>query len=109
VFAVINFAGGRGGGHPKVGNCAPQRLVAAAARYGATARIPTLWLYAANDSFFAPDLARKMSDAFIRAGGRAEYVPLPAFGSDGHRVFGAADGRALWQRPVETFLDTLEH
>jgi hypothetical protein len=84
-------------------------LVAAAARYGATARIPTLWLYAANDSFFAPDLARKMSDAFIRAGGRAEYVPLPAFGSDGHRVFGAADGRALWQRPVETFLDTLEH
>ena len=26
VFAVINFAGGRGGGHPKVGNCAPQRL-----------------------------------------------------------------------------------
>jgi dienelactone hydrolase len=109
VFAVINFAGGRGGGHPKVGNCAPQRLVDAAARYGATARIPTLWLYAANDSFFAPDLARKMSDAFIRAGGRAEYVPLPAFGSDGHRVFGAADGRALWQRPVETFLDTLKH
>ena len=51
VFAVINFAGGRGGGHPQVGNCAPRRLVDAAARYGSTARIPTLWLYAANDSF----------------------------------------------------------
>ena len=37
VFAVINFAGGRGGGHPKVGNCAPQRLVDAAGRYGSTA------------------------------------------------------------------------
>jgi dienelactone hydrolase len=107
VFAVVNFAGGRGGHHPKVGNCAPQRLVAAAGRYGSTARIPTLWLYAANDSFFAPDLARKMFDAFVRAGGRAEFVALPAFGSDGHRVFGAADGRALWQPPVEKFLDGL--
>jgi dienelactone hydrolase len=109
VFAVINFAGGRGGGHPQVGNCAPQRLVDAAGRYGSTARIPTLWLYAANDSFFAPALARKMSDAFVRAGGRAEYVALPAFGSDGHRLFGAADGRALWQAPVATFLETLKH
>jgi dienelactone hydrolase len=109
VFAVINFAGGRGGGHPKVGNCAPQRLVDAAARYGSTARVPTLWLYAVNDSFFAPDLARKMSGAFVRAGSRAEYVALPAFGSDGHRLFGAADGRALWQPRVETFLETLKH
>jgi dienelactone hydrolase len=107
VFAVINFAGGRGGHHPKVGNCAPPHLVAAAGRYGSTARIPTLWLYAANDSFFAPDLARKMFDAFVRAGGRAEFVALPAFGSDGHQVFGAADGRALWQPPVEKFLDGL--
>jgi len=107
VFAVVNFAGGRGGHHPKVGNCAPQRLVVAAGRYGATARIPTLWLYAANDSFFAPDLARKMFDAFVRAGGRAEFVALPAFGSDGHQLFGAADGRALWQPPVEKFLDAL--
>ena len=109
VFAVINFAGGRGGGHPQAGNCAPQRLVGAAARYGSTARIPTLWLYAANDSFFAPALARKMSEAFVRAGGQAEYVALPAFGSDGHRVFRSADGRALWQPPVEAFLGTLEH
>ena len=108
VFAVINFAGGRGGGHPQAGNCTPKRLVDAAARYGATTRIPTLWLYAANDSFFRPDLSRRMFDAFVRAGGRAQYVALPAFGSDGHRVFGAPDGRALWQPPVEAFLAALK-
>jgi hypothetical protein len=82
-------------------------LVVAAGRYGSTARIPTLWLYAANDSFFAPDLARKMFDAFVRAGGRAEFVALPAFGSDGHQLFSAAGGRALWQPPIEKFLDAL--
>jgi dienelactone hydrolase len=108
VFAVINFAGGRGGGQPpQVGNCAPQRLVEAAGRYGATARIPSLWLYAANDKFFAPELSRKMFDAYVHAGGKAEYVALPAFHADGHRVF--PDGRALWQQPVETFLATFKN
>jgi dienelactone hydrolase len=108
VLAVLNFAGGRGGGNPQVGNCTPRRLVDAAARYGATARVPSLWLYAANDSFFGPELSRKMFDAFVRAGGRAEYVGLPAFGSDGHRLIGAADGRALWQPPVEKFLASIK-
>ncbi|HKA81746.1 MAG TPA: CocE/NonD family hydrolase [Xanthobacteraceae bacterium] len=108
VFAVINFAGGRGGGQPKVGNCTPGRLIEAAARYGATARIPSLWLYAENDSFFGPELSRKMFDAYVRAGAKAEYVALPPFGSDGHRLFGAADGRALWQSPVEKFLAALK-
>ena len=107
VFAVLNFAGGRGGGQPS-GNCTPKRLVAAAGRYGATARVPSLWLYSANDSFFGPELGREMFDAFVDAGGRAEYVALPAFGRDGHRVFAAADGRALWQPPVEKFLAKLK-
>jgi dienelactone hydrolase len=105
VFAVLNFAGGRGG-NPLLGNCTPRRLVDAAGRYGATARVPSLWLYAANDKFFAPDLSRRMFDAFVRAGGKADYVALPAFGADGHRIF--PDGRALWQPPVETFLATIK-
>ena len=103
VRAVLNFAGGRGG-NPAAGNCAPERLVAAAGRYGATTRIPSAWLYAANDRFFDAALSRKMFDAYVGAGGRAEYVALAAFGSDGHRVFTSADGLALWQPPVEKFL-----
>jgi dienelactone hydrolase len=103
VRAVLNFAGGRGG-NPAAGNCAPERLVAAAGRYGATARIPSAWLYAANDRFFDAALSRKMFDAYVGAGGRAEYVALAAFGGDGHRVFTSADGRDLWQPPVEKFL-----
>src|SRR5262245_20484787 len=108
VFAVVNFAGGRGGGQPNVGNCTPARLIEAAARYGATARIPSLWLYAENDAFFGADLSRKMFDAYVGAGAKAEYVALPAFGSDGHRVFGASDAGALWQPPVGKFLATFK-
>src|SRR5262249_18220684 len=40
VRAIINFAGGRGGraGNRPANNCAPDRLVAAAAEFGRTAR-----------------------------------------------------------------------
>jgi dienelactone hydrolase len=107
VFAVVNLAGGRGG-NPAAGNCTAERLVAAAGRYGETARIPSVWLYSANDRFFGPDLSRAMFDAYVGAGGRAEYVSLPAFGTDGHRIFRAADARALWQPPVEKFLAALK-
>jgi dienelactone hydrolase len=108
VVAVLNFAGGRGG-NPAVGNCASERLIVAAGRYGATARIPTAWVYAANDRFFDAALSRKMFDAYVAAGGRGEYIALPAFGSDGHRVFPEAGGRALWQPPVDKFLAGLRH
>jgi dienelactone hydrolase len=69
VRAVINFAGGRGGMQPNVPNCMPERLVDAANRYGATARIPSLWLYAVNDTFFSRQLSKEMFDAFVHRGG----------------------------------------
>jgi dienelactone hydrolase len=107
VRAVLNFAGGRGGMQSNVPNCMPERLVDAAGRYGATARIPSLWLYAANDKFFSPQLSKEMFDAYVRRGGKAEYAALPAFGADGHFLFTSAAGRKLWQPPVDAFLETL--
>jgi dienelactone hydrolase len=107
VFAVINLAGGRGGAQPGVGNCTPARLVEAAARFGAAARVPSLWLYSANDRFFEPKLAREMHQAFVRAGGRAQFVELPAFGADGHQLFVRPQGRAIWQPHADAFLARL--
>lgn len=108
VPGMINFAGGRGG-HQKLpgggtGNCTPEALVQAAAKYGATARVPMLWLYTRNDSFFEPSLAARMAQAYDAAGGKANYKPLPAFGRDGHGLAGARDGAPLWAPPVESFL-----
>jgi hypothetical protein len=43
-----------------------------------------LWIYAENDSYFGPELTKRMHNAFTAAGGDAEYHLLPAFGNDGH-------------------------
>jgi len=106
VVAVINMAGGRGGwaGNVPNSNCRPDLLARVAGSLGETARIPSLWVYTENDSFFAPDLAAEMHARYAAAGGPAEYRPLPPFGRDGHGLFFARDGAAVWGPVVEDFL-----
>ncbi|MEJ0097461.1 MAG: alpha/beta fold hydrolase [Bauldia sp.] len=105
VAAVISFAGGRGGhkGNRAGANCAPDRLVAATATYGQTARIPSLWLYAADDTYFPPELSRRMADAYRAAGGNAEYDLLPAIEGEGHGLI-LMPSAATWAPYLEKFL-----
>lgn len=106
VQAIVNLAGGRGGhvdGRPG-NNCAPDRLVAAAGDFGRTARIPTLWLYAQNDSYFAPVLSQRMFAAFRDAGGSAEYRLLPPLGAEGHVRMIGDEAIALWIPILDRFL-----
>ena len=114
VAGYINFAGGRGGrntertrGADQHGNCSASELVAAAGRYGATARQPSVWIYAANDLYFRPALAEQMFAAYTAAGAPATYKPVSAFGQDGHTLAARPEGRVLWQPVVAAFLDGL--
>ena len=107
VRAIIVFAGGRGGrvgGKPN-NNCAPDRLVAATADLGRTARMPMLWIYIENDKFFGPALSKRMHEAYTGAGGNAEYHLLPPFGSDGHFLITSPDSIPLWAPLVGPFLE----
>jgi dienelactone hydrolase len=107
VRAIITFAAGRGGrvdGKPN-NNCAPDKLVAAAGEFGRTARTPMLWIYASNDTFFGPELTKRMHEAYTAAGGNAEYHMLPPFGSDGHFMIDSPDAVPLWAPLVSQFLD----
>jgi pimeloyl-ACP methyl ester carboxylesterase len=106
VRAIIGFAAGRGGhlnGKPNT-NCAPDNLVEAAAQFGQTARIPMLWIYTHNDSYFGPELTRRLAAAFQGAGGNVEYRLLPDFGGDGHFMIDSADAIQLWAPLVSEFL-----
>lgn len=113
VVGIVNFAGGRGGhlgGDTSINaneNCSPERLVDTAARYGKTARVPTLWIYTENDSFFDPKLSRSVFDAYVKAGGQGDYKLMPAFGKDGHAYFGGKGGVDTWSVPVRAFLAPL--
>ncbi len=110
VKAVINFAGGRGGrsyNQPNR-NCAPDRLVAAAAEFGRRVRVPTLWIYTENDTFFGPALSRQMAEAFRAAGGSVEYHLLPPFGEEGHFLVQIDAGVPLWGPIVARFLARLK-
>lgn len=104
IQAAINFAGG-GGGNPKTmpqRPCAPALLERMFGGYGATARMPTLWIYTENDMFFGPKLPRQWFDAFKAAGGTGDYLLFPAHGDDGHPFFTRAP--ELWQPAVLGFL-----
>jgi len=107
VRAIITFAAGRGGrvdGKPN-NNCAPDKLVEATREFGRTSRVPMLWIYASNDTFFGPELSGRMHEAFTAAGGKAEYHMLPPFGSDGHFLIDSPDAVPIWAPLVSQFLD----
>ena len=108
VAALVSMAGGRGSHQHNVPNliCRPEELERAAGILGATASTPMLWIYAANDSFFAPDVALAMHAAFTRAGGKAELIQPGPFGKDGHGLFFGSGGSAIWGPPMERYLES---
>ena len=106
VSALVVMAGGRGGHLDNVPgrNCRPELLAAAAGQFGRTSATPELWIYTANDSFFAPEIATALHDAFTASGGRAELVQPGPFGRDGHALFFGRGGSAVWGPVVERYL-----
>jgi dienelactone hydrolase len=86
LSAIVALAPGRGGhAHDQPNKvCAPHTLMAAAAEFGKAARVPVTWLVASNDSYFSPELSRRMADAFRGGGGKVEFRVLAASGNEGH-------------------------
>lgn len=112
VAGIVNFAGGRGGQSTGLGsdsfkNCTPNALVAAAGKFGSTARVPTLWIYTENDSYFRPELAQRMVQAYMAAGGRAIYKPVGPMGNDGHSFATQQNSSQAWGPIIAEFLASL--
>jgi dienelactone hydrolase len=101
VKGLVNFAGGL-----RQESCIGWNLAlsGAVASYARTTRVPSLWFYGENDSFFPPETARPMFDSYVAAGGRARLVAFGRFGSDAHGMFGARTGNAIWQPELTKFL-----
>jgi dienelactone hydrolase len=101
LLAVVNMSGGlRFQACPK-----EDALVAAYREYGTKSRVPSLWIYAKNDSFFGPALVERMQGAFLDGGGDVKLVMLEADERfDGHFVFGISTARTRWLPQLDAFL-----
>jgi len=84
------------------GSCANKGLVPEFHNLGAATHVPTLWLYAKNDSLFGPKYVAQMHEAFTSAGGEAELPVIGKSGNDGHYMF--SESVEVWAPLVEDFL-----
>jgi dienelactone hydrolase len=98
VAGVINFAGGW---TAEDDQGAFNRDALAEA--GRTARVPQLWLYGKQDSYYGEKHIRANHSAFVKGGGRAtlELFDVPG---DGHFLIGYPD---LWRWLADAYLDGL--
>lgn len=108
VRAVINFAGGVGArasgtdAAKRKGMLCPERVPAVFARAGRTLKQPTLWLYARDDAYWGEAAPKAWHATFVGAGGRADFVPLPPIGGDGHSALSSSHW--VWRATVDPFL-----
>jgi dienelactone hydrolase len=109
VSAIIAFAPGRGGHANDLPNqvCAPHTLMQSAAEFGEDTQVPVIWLVAANDSYFSPDLSRQLANAFRTGGGRVDFRVLPASGSEGHWLAETEAGVKIAGPELDTALKAL--
>lgn len=105
VQLLINFAGGSGGDPDnRPGNpCSADELGRLFVKYGRTARVPMVWVYAKNDLFWGAAYPRAWFSSFLDAGGVAEFVQLPPHGTDGHSLF--TRFHDVWQPCIVQYLD----
>jgi dienelactone hydrolase len=104
VKGLVNFAGGL-----RQQSCVGWKdgLIGAAAGLGRETRVPSLWFYGDNDSYFEPYVFRGMLEKYNAAGGQARLVAFGQFGSDAHAMFGSRSGAPIWQPEVTKFLAAL--
>jgi dienelactone hydrolase len=111
VVGCINFAGGSGG-NPRTSpgaSCQPDRLGEVLSSAGGSTRVPSLWLYAANDLYWGAEAPKKWHQAHVQAATAAgqktaaDFYAAPAVSQDGHRLLAA--GTAHWQPVLNDWLN----
>jgi dienelactone hydrolase len=100
VVGLVNFAGGL-----RQENCNAWEagLAGAMASYARQTRVPSVWFYGDNDSYFAPAVWRAMYESYVAGGAPARLVAFGRFGNDSHQMFGSRNGTAIWLPEVEAF------
>ena len=103
VRGLVNFAGGL-----RQTDCYWESALARAFEsYGARTKVPSLWFYGDNDSYFSPGVWKDLYARYTGSGGNARLVAFGEFGKDAHGMFASRKGLPIWLPEVEKFLDSL--
>ena len=73
-------------------------------KFGETIKIPVLWHYVENDLFFGAEYVKSWFSAFEEGGGKGKLVIQPPLGRNGHSLFTADNGIAIWTVQFDDFL-----
>ena len=110
VVGCINFVGGAGG-NPQTSpgaSCRPDSLGEQLASSGKTTRVPSLWLYSANDKYWGEEPPKQWYRAYAQTaaasghGAETEFFAAPPVGDNGHTLL-SAGGRS-WMPVVNAWL-----
>ena len=104
VKLLVNFAGGL-----RQSNCTSweSTLIRAFSDYGEKTKLPSIWFYGDNDSYFQPFLWREAFERYNKNGGQAELIAFGKFGNDAHTMFGSRDGLPIWVPVVMAHLNKI--
>jgi dienelactone hydrolase/tetratricopeptide (TPR) repeat protein len=103
--AVINVSGGTQLLLDRAINCPQIFMIDAMAELAAGTTVPSLWVYAENDSLFRPSAVQLMHAKYRAQGGPATLrftASLAPF--DGHNLFIVPRGRRDWLRELDAFM-----
>jgi dienelactone hydrolase len=91
VLGTVNVGGGANYASMGNGMITPEvqeHWIWACGALGASAVVPTLWIYSENDRNHPPVYVRRMFAAYQSAGGKATLAIMPPYDDDGHRIAG---------------------
>lgn len=108
VLGYVNFAGGAGGNPDRAPghSCDPEQITALYTEFGASTKVPSLWIYAENDQFWGPDVPKAWHAGFAKGGSRTTFVQTPPVqDGNGHSLVRRA--QRLWAPHVDRFLESI--
>lgn len=105
VIGAINFSGGRTDATGAEGAGSLNRMmVRGFEQLGRTTRIPSLWVFAENDSRYSAATIRASHAAYVKAGGAARLALNAPIAGDGHFIYHRPD---LWRDALKEFLSEI--
>ena len=105
LIGAIDYAGGRTN-MTAISSASElnKMMVSGFAEFGKTTRVPTLWVFAENDSRYTANTIRASHEAFQAAGGKARLLLSPPIEGDGHHIYHKP---AFWRAAAKAYLQEI--